>query len=54
MQNGKIVNEWNYTNVTGIPKTSQNACMNLWLDKHKPPSNGKNIECIISDFSINK
>lgn len=51
MQNGKIVNEWNYTNVTGIPKTPQNACMNLWLDKHKPPSNGKNIECVISDFS---
>jgi endo-1,3-1,4-beta-glycanase ExoK len=51
-QNGKLVNEWNYTKTSGIPKTSQNACMNLWLIK--PPSDGKNIECIISDFSMTK
>ena len=48
-QNGKVINEWNYTKTSSIPKTSQNACMNLWLIK--PPSDGKNIECIISDFS---
>lgn len=53
MQNGKIVNEWNYTNIAGIPKTPENVCMNLWLN-NKPPSDGKNIECIISDFSITK
>jgi hypothetical protein len=34
-----------------IPKTPMNACMNLWLDQHRPPSNGRNIECVISDFS---
>jgi endo-1,3-1,4-beta-glycanase ExoK len=53
VQNGKLVNEWSYTNAKGVPKTSQNACMNLWLI-NKPPSDGKNIECIISDFSITK
>jgi endo-1,3-1,4-beta-glycanase ExoK len=53
MQNGKIVNEWNYTNIAGIPKTPENVCMNLWLN-NKPPSDGKNVECIISDFSITK
>lgn len=51
-QGGKIVNEWNYTKASSIPKTAQNACMNLWLIK--PPSDGKNIECIISDFKIEK
>jgi endo-1,3-1,4-beta-glycanase ExoK len=50
MQNGKIVNEWKYTQTSGIPKTPENVCMNLWLIK--PPSNGKNIECIISNFNI--
>jgi hypothetical protein len=49
MQNGKVVNEWNYIKPSGIPRTPEYACMNLWLIK--PPSDGKNMECIISDFS---
>jgi endo-1,3-1,4-beta-glycanase ExoK len=49
MQNGKIVNKWNYIRASGIPRAPAYACMNLWLIK--PPSNGKNIDCIISDFS---
>ncbi len=51
MQNGKIVNKWTFKDASHIPKTKQNVCMNLWLN-YKPPSDGKNIECIISDFNI--
>jgi endo-1,3-1,4-beta-glycanase ExoK len=50
MQNGKVISEWNYTQASGIPKTPETVMMNLWL--FKPPSDGKNIECIISDFNI--
>jgi endo-1,3-1,4-beta-glycanase ExoK len=48
--NGKIIADYNYTNVSGIPKQPESIIMNLWL--MAPPSNGKNIELIISDFTI--
>ncbi|KKH50866.1 glycoside hydrolase family 16 protein [Methanosarcina sp. 1.H.A.2.2] len=46
---GKILSEFNYTNVNGIPKNPEYVIMNLWLQG--APSDGKNIELIISDFS---
>lgn len=50
--NGKIIADYNYTNISGIPKQPESVIMNLWLVS--PPSNGKNIELIISDFKITK
>ena len=48
--NGKIIADYNYTNISGIPKQPESVIMNLWL--MAPPSNGKNIELIISNFTI--
>lgn len=48
--NGKIISDYNYTNVSGIPQQPESVIMNLWL--MAPPSNGKNIELIISDFTV--
>jgi endo-1,3-1,4-beta-glycanase ExoK len=47
--NGTILADFNYTNASGIPKQAEYIVMNLWLSA--PPSNGKDIELIISDFS---
>ncbi|AKB19294.1 hypothetical protein MSWHS_2431 [Methanosarcina sp. WWM596] len=50
-ENGEIIANLNYTNVSGIPQQPEKVMMNLWL--LAPPSDGKNIELIISDFTIN-
>ena len=47
---GKVISDYTYTNVAGIPKNPQYTLMNLWLFG-SAPSDGKNIELIISDFS---
>lgn len=47
---GKVIADYNNTNVSAIPQEPQNVIMNLWLIN--PPSNGKNIELIISDFKV--
>jgi len=47
--NGKIIADYNYTNVTEISQKPESIVMNLWLIT--PPSDGKNIELIISDFN---
>ena len=49
-ENGEIIADFNYTNVSGIPQQPENVMMNLWL--LAPPSDGKNIELIVSDFTI--
>ncbi|MDR7664693.1 hypothetical protein RG963_02595 [Methanosarcina sp. Z-7115] len=49
-KNGKVIADYNYTNVFGIPQQPESVIMNLWL--MVPPSNEKNIELTISDFSI--
>jgi len=49
-ENGEIIADYNYTNISGIPYQPERAIMNLWL--LAPPSNGKNIELIISDFKV--
>ena len=49
-ENGEIIANFNYTNVSGIPQQPEKVMMNLWL--LAPPSDGKNIELIISDFTI--
>jgi hypothetical protein len=52
-ENGKIIADYNYTNVSGIPQDPANILMNLWLwDWNQPPTDGKNIELIVSDFTI--
>jgi hypothetical protein len=52
-ENGKIIADYNYTNVSGIPQDPANILINLWLwDWNQPPTDGKNIELIISDFTI--
>ena len=48
---GTVISDFNYTNVSGIPKNPQGVVMNLWLND-APPSDGKNIELIISDFTV--
>lgn len=48
--NGKVIADYNYTNVSGIPQQPENVIMNLWL--MAPPSNGKNMELIVSDFTV--
>ncbi len=50
LTNGKVLEDYNYTNVSGIPKLPTSVIMNLWL--MAPPSNGKSIEFINSDFKI--
>jgi endo-1,3-1,4-beta-glycanase ExoK len=50
--NGKVIADYMYTNVSGIPKQHETLLMNLWL--MTPPSDGKNIELIISDLQITK
>ena len=42
LTNGKVLEDYNYTNVSGIPKLPASVIMNLWL--MAPPSNGKNIK----------
>ena len=52
-ENGKIIADYNYTNVSGIPQDPADILMNLWLwDWNQPPTDGKNIELIVSDFTI--
>jgi hypothetical protein len=46
---GKILADFNYTNVAGIPKNPEYLIFNVWLQG--APSDGKNIDFIISDFS---
>jgi hypothetical protein len=48
--NGEIIADYNYTNSNKIPQNPERVIMNLWL--MDPPSNGKNIELIISDFAV--
>ena len=51
---GKIIGDYLYENVSGIPQEPESIIMNLWLNKAMPPSDGKNIELIISDFTYTK
>jgi hypothetical protein len=48
-ENGQVLSEFTYTGK--IPSNPQHAIMNLWLTKGLAPSDGKNIDLIISDFS---
>lgn len=48
--NGNVIADYNYTNVSGVPQQPASVIMNFWL--MAPPSDGKNIELIISDFTI--
>ncbi|HWQ47537.1 MAG TPA: glycoside hydrolase family 16 protein [Methanosarcina sp.] len=49
-QDGTIIADYNNTNVSAIPQEPENVIMNLWL--MAPPSDGKNIELIINDFTV--
>jgi endo-1,3-1,4-beta-glycanase ExoK len=49
-ENGDVIADFNYTNISGIPQNPQRAMMNLWL--LSPPSDGRNIELIINDFTV--
>lgn len=46
---GKVIASQTYTNISRIPAVPQYAVMNLWL--LDSPSDGQNIELIISDFT---
>lgn len=46
---GKVLADFNYTNVAGIPKNPEYLIFNAWLQG--VPSDGKNIDFIVSDFS---
>ncbi len=47
---GTVITDYNNTNVSAIPQEPESVVMNLWL--MAPPSNGKNIELIISNFTV--
>ena len=47
---GTVIADYNNTNSSSIPQKPENVIMNLWL--MAPPSDGKNIELIISDFKV--
>lgn len=47
---GTVITDYNNTNSSSIPQKPENVIMNLWL--MAPPSDGKNIELIISDFKV--
>lgn len=49
--NRNLIAEAHYANVDRIPSVEQKVMMNLWL-KQKPPSDGKDIEVVISDVKI--
>jgi endo-1,3-1,4-beta-glycanase ExoK len=49
-QDGTVIADYNNTNASTIPQEPESVIMNLWLTA--PPSNGKNIELIISDFKV--
>jgi endo-1,3-1,4-beta-glycanase ExoK len=51
LSTGKVIADWDYTKINGIPKLPGNAIINFWLSNGKPLSNGKNAEIIISSFS---
>lgn len=50
---GTVIGDYTYTDVSGIPKQPASVIMNLWLN-YAPPSDGKDIELIISDFAVTK
>jgi len=50
---GQVLSDFTYTNIGGIPRNPEYLMMNLWLF-NGAPSDGKNIELIISDFSYNE
>ncbi|MDR7667016.1 hypothetical protein RG963_14745 [Methanosarcina sp. Z-7115] len=47
---GTVIADYNNTNISSIPKEPESIIMNLLLVA--PPSDGKNIELIISDFTV--
>lgn len=49
-ESGEVIADFNYTNISGIPQKPERVMMNLWL--LAPPYDGKNIELIISDFTV--
>jgi endo-1,3-1,4-beta-glycanase ExoK len=51
-ESGEVIADFNYTNISGIPQQPERVIMNLWL--LAPPSDGKNIELIISNFTVTK
>ncbi len=47
---GTVIADYTNTNISTIPKEPENVIMNLWLVD--PPSDGKNIELILSNFTV--
>lgn len=47
---GTVIADYNNTNASAIPQEPQHIIMNLWLTDS--PSDGKNIDLIISDFKV--
>lgn len=47
---GTVIVDYNNTNISSIPHKPEYVIMNLWLIA--PPSNGKDIELVISDFKV--
>ncbi len=47
---GTVIADYNNTNISAIPKEPESIIMNLWLVAS--PSDGKNVELIISNFTV--
>jgi hypothetical protein len=49
--NCTVLNNFTYTNISGIPSNYTNIMFELWLYNNEPPSNGKDVEVVFSDFN---
>jgi endo-1,3-1,4-beta-glycanase ExoK len=50
LADGTLISDWNYTNREYIPQSTSGIAMNLYLMDDLPPTNGKNVEMVLSNF----
>jgi len=51
-ENGSVISQWNYTNISGIPTDAENLRMNFWLINGLPPNNNSNHELVLTNFTV--
>jgi hypothetical protein len=49
---GHVIQTWNYTGADIPPESTERVHMNLWLMDGNPPSDGQELEIVISDFNF--
>jgi hypothetical protein len=51
---GQVIQTWDYTGPDIPPESTERTHMNLWLMSGLPPSDGQEIEVVISEFNFTK